>query len=149
MDKLRENMDDDLYEKIILPKIKNSEPLIPKIDNNANSNYDQNIRKSIEDNLLDRLSIAILKQKQSEQSIDATWSINSDFQENFIIDESLKGVQLPKHVEENIKGISQSAKEYINKLEEQLHDLDIADNQVRLFFVNFIRKYPRNILKLF
>lgn len=124
MDEMKENIVDDLNEKMI---IKNSEPLIPKIEKNTNSNY--NIRKSIEDNLLDRLSIAILKQKQSEQSINATWS--SAIQENFIIDDSLKDIQLPKHVEENIKGISQSATEYINKLEEQLQDLDSADNQVK------------------
>lgn len=127
MDEMRENKVGDFKEKIIT---KSNEPLIPKID--ANSNYNQNIRKSIEENLLDRLSVAILKQKQCENAISAPWSPldNSDFQENLIIDDSLKSVKLPKHVEENIKGISQSAKEYINKLEEQLEELDIADNQI-------------------
>lgn len=132
MDEMRENKVGDFKEKIIT---KSNEPLIPKID--ANSNYNQNIRKSIEENLLDRLSVAILKQKQCENAISAPWSPldNSDFQENLIIDDSLKSVKLPKHVEENIKGISQSAKEYINKLEEQLEELDIADNQVKFFIM--------------
>ena len=124
--------EDDFKEKI-LAEIRNSLPLLPKIDKNANDSNIQNMRKSCEDDLLDRLTNAISKQRQYERSVNATWFVdNTVLHENLKNDGFIKEAQLPKHVEENITGVAQSAEDYISKLEEQLQDLDYADDQVSL-----------------
>ena len=136
--KLKDLESDDGCEENILSQIRNSVPLIPKIDKNENGSDTQSMKKTCEDILLDRLASAISKQKLYKQNMSATWSLDDIIiHENLKNDGSIKGAQLPKHVEENIKGIAQSAEDYISKLSEQLQDLDSADDQVSDKFLIF------------
>ncbi|XP_015590695.1 uncharacterized protein LOC107265605 isoform X2 [Cephus cinctus] len=85
--------------------------------------------KTRQNELTSRLSNALAKLKQYKQRKDANWSLDYsllDVKDDF----SVKDAKLPRHVEENIKGIVDSAQEYIGKLEEQLQELNCADQQI-------------------
>lgn len=79
--------------------------------------------------LLIRLMYTLKKLNQYERNVDknrGTNILHPDAEDTFI----QKGEVLPQNVEDNIKGIIDSTKEYIAKLDYQLKDLDNADQQV-------------------
>lgn len=123
-DKLEEQVDngDELLDRFMI------KPLIPNpsknfvISNNGNE-------KTKKEELLMRLTCTLKKLNQYEQN-DKNCDINIaqlDGEGIFMQKEVLS-----QNVEENIKGIVQSAQEYVTKLDYQLKNLDNADQQVNI-----------------
>lgn len=113
---------DELLHKYII------KPLTPNISSKSSVIFDNGNEKTQKKELLMRLTHALKKLNQYEQSIDrkSTDVSRLDAEDTF----AQKGEVLPQNVEENIKGIIQSTQEYIAKLDYQLKDLDNADQQV-------------------
>lgn len=116
---------------MLIDEKKSMEPLKPKIyedDSNA-SKEDENSSKKNE--LLTRLFYTSNDLKKYNKTIDSDWCLDPwpfNTKDNL----TSKSVQLPNHVEENILGIEASANEFIHKLQDQLTDLDRADQRVRM-----------------
>lgn len=122
--------DEDVLDKTLSASFTDEiEPLMPVLDFQGSANSDNRYDDSRREELKAKLTNALKKLEESEQSIDASWSLGNSLtsvkDELAIIEE-----KLPKHVQDNVKGIILSAQEYIGKLEDQLSDLDIADEQV-------------------
>lgn len=122
--------DEDVLDKTLSASFTDEiEPLMPVLDFQGSANSDDRYDDSRREELKAKLTNALKKLEESEQSIDASWSLGNSLtsvkDELAIIEE-----KLPKHVQDNVKGIILSAQEYIGKLEDQLSDLDIADEQV-------------------
>ncbi|XP_025986898.1 uncharacterized protein LOC105197392 [Solenopsis invicta] len=126
-----------LSDKLELEQINNCEellhkymikPLTPNISSKNSMILDNGNEKTKKEELLMRLTYALKKLNQYERNIDkkSTDVPRLDAEDTF----TQKGETLPQNVEENIKGIIQSAQEYIVKLDYQLKDLDIADQQI-------------------
>lgn len=110
-------------------------PLIPNPSKNSviSNNGNEKMKK---EELLTRLAYTLKKLNQYERNVDKNCDTNVaqlDAEGIFTQKEVLS-----QNVEENIKGIIQSVQEYITKLDYQLKDLDNADQQVNIFFLEFI-----------
>ncbi|XP_025074958.1 uncharacterized protein LOC105430647 [Pogonomyrmex barbatus] len=104
-------------------------PLTPNISSKNSVIFDNGNEKTKKEELLTRLTYALKKLNQYEQDRNKNWNTDVpciDTEGTFV----QKGEALPRNVEENVKGIIQSAQEYITKLDYQLKDLDSADQQI-------------------
>ncbi|KYQ53285.1 Cytokine receptor-like factor 3 [Trachymyrmex zeteki] len=104
-------------------------PLTPNISSKSSVISDNGNEKTKKEELLMRLTYALNKLNQYERNIENKKSIETsclDAKDTL----AQKGAVLPRNVEENVKGIIQSAQEYIAKLDYQLKDLDNADQQI-------------------
>jgi glutaredoxin 2 len=114
------------------------EPLMPNISSKNSvlsaNNGNENTNK---EEFLTRLTYTLKKLEQCER----------DFDKNLGMDPSHPSAKdsftqiketLPENMEETVTGVMQSTQEYIEKLNDQLEDLDKADQQVNAFSSNFI-----------
>ncbi|XP_036150996.1 uncharacterized protein LOC105834845 [Monomorium pharaonis] len=103
-------------------------PLTPNISSKKSVILDNSNERTKKEELLMRLTYALKRLNQYEQNIDkrSTDVQCLDTEDTFVQKKEI----LPQNVEENIKGIMQSAQEYIAKLDYQLKDLDNADQQI-------------------
>ncbi|KYN13070.1 Cytokine receptor-like factor 3 [Trachymyrmex cornetzi] len=104
-------------------------PLTPNISSKSSVISDNGNERTKKEELLMRLTYALNKLNQYEGNIENKKSIETSYLDakNTL---AQKGAVLPRNVEENVKGIIQSAQEYIAKLDYQLKDLDNADQQI-------------------
>jgi len=138
MEQISEALKQKLSDKLELEQIDNYhgllhkytiKPLMPNISSKSSAISDNGNEKTKKEELLMRLTYALDKLNQYERNIENKKSIETsclDAKDTL----AQKGVILPRNVEENVKGIIQSAQEYIAKLDYQLKDLDNADQQV-------------------
>lgn len=123
--------DDELLHKYVI------KPLTPSIAN-KNCIIFNNNKKIKKKDLLTRLIYTVKKSNQYEQNKDKSIDILRLNTEDSLSEE--KEI-LSQDITENIKSIVQSAQEYIIKLNYQLKDLDDADQQVTILFLNFTIKF--------
>ncbi|KYM86041.1 Cytokine receptor-like factor 3 [Atta colombica] len=138
MEQISEALKQKLSDKLELEQIDNYhgllhkytiKPLMPNISSKISAISDNGNEKTKKEELLMRLTYALNKLNQYERNIESKKSIETsclDAKDTL----AQKGVVLPRNVEENVKGIIQSAQEYIAKLDYQLKDLDNADQQI-------------------
>ncbi|XP_066595803.1 cytokine receptor-like factor 3 [Prorops nasuta] len=127
--KLSKKMKKFYSEDKLCETTKNSLLLKSMITENNNAYIDSSDKIEHENELMVRLKKSQKKLEHLEESIDASWHADSslfDTKESVAVENS----KLPDQIEENILGIIQSGKEYIDKLGEQLNDLDSAEEQV-------------------
>ncbi|XP_011054476.1 PREDICTED: uncharacterized protein LOC105146116 isoform X2 [Acromyrmex echinatior] len=138
MEQISEALKQKLSDKLELEQITNHDgllhkytikPLTPNISSKSSVISDNGNERTKKEELLMRLTYALNKLNQYERNIENKKSIETsclDAKDTL----TQKGVVLPRNVEENAKGIIQSAQEYIAKLDYQLKDLDNADQQI-------------------
>jgi len=113
------------------------EPLMPNISNKNSvlsaNNSNENIKK---EELLTRLTYTLKKLNRYERDLDKNLDMDPSHPNAKDSFTQIKEA-LPENMEETITGVMQSTQEYIEKLNDQLEDLDKADQQVNAFSSNF------------
>jgi len=113
------------------------EPLMPNISNKNSvlsaNNSNENIKK---EELLTRLTYILKKLNRYERDLDKNLDMDLSHPNAKDSFTQIKEA-LPENMEETITGVMQSTQEYIEKLNDQLEDLDKADQQVNAFSSNF------------
>ena len=116
-----------------------TEPLMPILDFRISSYVGNKSEMDFQkEELKSRLAGSLKKLEDAERAVNSTWSLVYDSSSIHDNVESRRGEELPRHIEDNVKGVILSAEEYLAKLDEQLRLLDTADEQVRFFIFMFI-----------
>lgn len=123
--------DDDILDRTLSAPFDETEPLMPILESLSSINIDNNNETDPRNEELKlRLTNALKTLEQFDELSDANASSDHLTTDLFRDNGNATAENLDLHVQDDVTNIILSAEDYIIKLEDQLGDLDIADEQV-------------------